>query len=161
MSGGSFLGALAAGFISDHVGRRHAIQFASIVWLIGSTLQSASQDVAMLIVGRYSYLSRNIDIDHSTINGFCVGICSSQVPVFLAEISPKMIRGRIVALQQWAITWGILIMYYVYRRLMNPELISPDILRLLIYLWSWVFPYCLGLTNGSCNYLVLPSHVPS
>ena len=52
MSGGSFLGALAAGFISDHVGRRHAIQFASIIWVIGSTISSASQNVAMLIVGR-------------------------------------------------------------------------------------------------------------
>jgi MFS family permease len=46
----------------------------------------------------------------SCINGICVGICSSQVPVYLAEISPKQIRGRIVALQQWAITLGILIM---------------------------------------------------
>jgi len=45
---------------------------------------------------------------YSVINGFCVGICSSQVPVYLAEISPKTVRGRIVALQQWSITWGIL-----------------------------------------------------
>jgi len=52
MSGGSFLGALAAGFLSDMLGRRHAIQIAAIIWLIGSTLCSASQNVAMLIVGR-------------------------------------------------------------------------------------------------------------
>ena len=52
MSGGSFLGALAAGFISDSLGRRHAIQVAAIIWLVGSTLCSASQNVAMLIVGR-------------------------------------------------------------------------------------------------------------
>src|ERR1700738_588384 len=51
--------------------------------------------------------------DNSFINGFTVGICSSQVPVYLAEISPRTIRGRIVALQQWAITWGIAVMYYV------------------------------------------------
>jgi len=52
MSGGSFLGALAAGFISDHLGRRHAIQVASVIWVIGSSISSASQNVAMLIVGR-------------------------------------------------------------------------------------------------------------
>ena len=52
MSGGSFLGALAAGFLSDHVGRRHAIQVASVIWVIGSSISSASQNVAMLIVGR-------------------------------------------------------------------------------------------------------------
>lgn len=52
MSGGSFLGALAAGFLSDRIGRRHAIQFASVIWVIGSSISSASQNVAMLIVGR-------------------------------------------------------------------------------------------------------------
>jgi MFS family permease len=53
MSGGSFLGALGAGFLSDRLGRRHAIQIAAIIWVIGSTISSASQNVAMLIVGRY------------------------------------------------------------------------------------------------------------
>jgi MFS family permease len=53
MSGGSFLGALGAGFLSDHLGRRHAVQIAAIIWVIGSTISSASQNVAMLIVGRY------------------------------------------------------------------------------------------------------------
>lgn len=38
---------------------------------------------------------------------------SSQVPVYLAELSPKNIRGRVVGIQQWAIEWGILIMYMI------------------------------------------------
>lgn len=38
---------------------------------------------------------------------------SSQVPVYLAELSPKEIRGRVVGIQQWAIEWGILIMYMI------------------------------------------------
>jgi MFS family permease len=54
----------------------------------------------MLIVGRF-------------INGICVGITSSQVPVYLAEISKKEIRGSIIVIQQWAIEWGIFIMYFV------------------------------------------------
>ena len=54
----------------------------------------------MLIVGRI-------------INGFCVGIESAQVPVYIAEISPPSKRGRFIGMQQWAITWGILIMYYI------------------------------------------------
>lgn len=54
----------------------------------------------MLIVGR-------------CINGFAVGIESAQVPVYIAEISPPSKRGRFIGFQQWAITWGILIMYYI------------------------------------------------
>lgn len=35
------------------------------------------------------------------------------MPVYQAEIAPKEIRGRVVSLQQWAITWGILIQYFI------------------------------------------------
>lgn len=38
---------------------------------------------------------------------------SSQTPVYLAELSPKNIRGRVVGIQQWSIEWGILIMYLI------------------------------------------------
>lgn len=54
----------------------------------------------MLIVGR-------------VINGLCVGIESAQVPVYVSELAPPSMRGRVVGSQQWAITWGILIMFYI------------------------------------------------
>jgi len=47
------------------------------------------------------------------IAGLCVGIASSIVPVYQSEIAPKEIRGRVVSLQQWAITWGILIQFFI------------------------------------------------
>lgn len=66
--------------------------------LIGSIIICASQNIAMLCVGR-------------VINGLSIGIESAQVPVYISELSPPSKRGRFVGLQQWAITWGILIMY--------------------------------------------------
>ena len=66
--------------------------------VIGSTLICASQNIGMLIVGRF-------------INGVCVGICSAQVPVYISELAPPSKRGRLVGAQQWAITWGIMIMF--------------------------------------------------
>lgn len=54
----------------------------------------------MLVVGRI-------------VAGISVGIASAIVPVYQAEIAPKEIRGRVVSLQQWAITWGILIQYFI------------------------------------------------
>lgn len=100
MPGGSWLGALVSGYLSDNLGRKRAIQVGSVIWCIGSILVSASQDIPMLIVGRL-------------INGFSVGICSAQVPVYITEVAPPSKRGRLVGFQQWAITWGILIMFYI------------------------------------------------
>ncbi|KAH7342793.1 general substrate transporter [Rhexocercosporidium sp. MPI-PUGE-AT-0058] len=100
MPGGSWLGALVSGYLSDILGRKKAIQIGSVVWIIGSIIVCASQNIPMLVVGRI-------------INGFSVGICSAQVPVYITEVAPPSKRGRLVACQQWAITWGILIMFYI------------------------------------------------
>ncbi|GES58250.1 major facilitator superfamily domain, general substrate transporter [Aspergillus terreus] len=100
MSGGSWLGALVSGFISDIMGRKYAIMTGCVIWVIGCVIMCASQNIAMLVVSRI-------------INGLAVGIESAQVPVYIAEIAPPSKRGRLVGSQQWAITWGILIMYYI------------------------------------------------
>jgi len=54
----------------------------------------------MLIIGR-------------VINGLCVGICSAQCPVYISEIAPPSKRGRLVGCQQWSITIGIMVMFYI------------------------------------------------
>lgn len=61
--------------------------------VIGSIICAAAQNIGMLVAGRF-------------INGFAVGICSAQVPVYISELAPPSRRGRLVGLQQWAITWG-------------------------------------------------------
>ncbi|KAG9248760.1 high-affinity glucose transporter [Calycina marina] len=97
---GSLLGALSSSFIADKFSRRTSIQVACCFWVLGSILQCASINIGMLVVGR-------------VVAGICVGIASSICPVYQAEIAPKEIRGRVVSLQQWAITWGILIQYFI------------------------------------------------
>lgn len=52
MSGGSFLGALAAGFLADKFGRKIALQIACIIFIIGVAIVCSAQNVAQLIVGR-------------------------------------------------------------------------------------------------------------
>ncbi|KAK1754255.1 general substrate transporter [Echria macrotheca] len=100
MPAGSLVGSLTSSFLADRFSRKVALQFSCILWIIGSILMCASQNVGMLCVGR-------------VICGLCVGIASSIVPVYQSEIAPKEIRGRVVSLQQWAITWGILIQYFI------------------------------------------------
>lgn len=100
MSGGSFLGSLIAGPTSDKLGRKPVLQLSSWVWIIGAAIQTSSQNVTQLILGRI-------------IAGFAVGMASSQVPVFIAEMAPKKFRGMLVGAFQWFVTWGILIMFYI------------------------------------------------
>jgi MFS family permease len=64
--------------------------------LIGTAVQVSTHGTGQLIAGR-------------VLNGVCVGITSSQVPVYLAEIAKKDKRGQIVVIQQLAIEFGILV----------------------------------------------------
>ena len=100
LAAGSVVGAVFAGPISDKFGRRDSIMFACLWWLCGTAIQVSTHSIGQLIAGRI-------------INGVCVGITSSQVPVYLAEIAKKDRRGSIVVIQQLAIEFGILVMYFV------------------------------------------------
>src|SRR5690606_1455557 len=92
MPAGSFLGSLISSQIANKWSRKYTIQLAGVIWIIGALLQCFSVNVGMLVVGRI-------------IGGSGVGMPSALVPVYQSEIAPKEIRGRIVSLQQWAITW--------------------------------------------------------
>lgn len=70
MPAGSWVGSLASGYLSDILGRKKSIQIGAVIWCIGSIIVCASHNIPMLIVGRI-------------INGFSVGICSAQVPVYV------------------------------------------------------------------------------
>lgn len=52
MSAGSFGGAIAAGFISDSIGRRLSLMIASAVWIIGAVIQCSTHSIAQLVAGR-------------------------------------------------------------------------------------------------------------
>ncbi|SPO06829.1 probable high-affinity glucose transporter [Cephalotrichum gorgonifer] len=100
MPAGSLVGALGSSFLADRFSRKVALQIACVIWCIGAIIQCAAQNRGMLCGGR-------------VIAGIAIGICSSIVPVYQSEIAPKQIRGRVVSFQQWAITWGILIQYFI------------------------------------------------
>lgn len=97
---GSIAGSLIAGPLSDFFGRRDCLLYSCIFWLIGTAVQTATNGRGMLIGGR-------------VLNGITVGITSSQVPVYLAEVAKHSQRGTIIIIQQLAIEWGILIMYFI------------------------------------------------
>ncbi|KAE8361472.1 general substrate transporter [Aspergillus caelatus] len=95
----AFFGAIIAGHLSDHFGRRAQLMIAAVVWTIGSALQCSAQSIAHLIVGR-------------VVGGLAAGM-TSQGTVYLAELAPRDIRGRIVGFQQWTISLGIFATYLI------------------------------------------------
>ncbi|KAJ5736440.1 High-affinity glucose transporter [Penicillium malachiteum] len=100
MSAGSFAGSILAGWLCDYIGRRRSLMVASWIWIIGAMVQCSAQNVTHLVAGR-------------VVSGLAVGITSSQTPVYMSELAPARIRGRIVGVQQWSIEWGMLIMYLI------------------------------------------------
>jgi MFS family permease len=90
LAAGSIAGSIIAGPISDAIGRRKAIGFACLWWLVGTAVQVATNGFGSLVAGR-------------VLNGVTVGITSSQVPVYLAELARKEKRGALIIIQQLAI----------------------------------------------------------
>ncbi|MEW1611697.1 MULTISPECIES: sugar porter family MFS transporter [unclassified Streptomyces] len=97
---GAVIGATSAGRVSDGLGRRKALGAIGVVFIIGTAIASAASGYLMLMAGR-------------VILGLAVGAASATVPVYLSEISPTRIRGRLLTMNQLMITLGILIAYLV------------------------------------------------
>ncbi|GAA6028079.1 hypothetical protein JCM8097_001861 [Rhodosporidiobolus ruineniae] len=100
MPAGSFGGALINSWLSDKIGRKKCIIISGWLWVLGCIIQSVAQNVATLVAGR-------------VVAGLAVGIASAIVTVYQAEITKPNIRGRIVSIQQLAITVGIFLQYFV------------------------------------------------
>ncbi|KAF8577835.1 general substrate transporter [Ramaria rubella] len=100
MPAGSLIGSLAVSKLADSIGRKKTIIISGWIWVIGAVLQCAAQNRGMLVAGRI-------------IAGLSVGIASACVPLYQSEITAPAIRGRMVSLQQWSITWGIMLQYFV------------------------------------------------
>jgi sugar porter (SP) family MFS transporter len=97
---GAVVGAGAAMLVGDRIGRKVLIAASAVVFIAGTAIAAAATSTAVLIGGR-------------VILGVAIGLSSSVVPVYIAEISPERRRGGFVALFQLAITVGIFLAYAV------------------------------------------------
>ncbi|QMW38894.1 hypothetical protein G4B11_002130 [Aspergillus flavus] len=100
MTLGAMCGAFANGPISDSLSRRWSILCANIVFLIGSVIQCAAENVAMLFVGRFVF-------------GCAVGMLAMVVPLYLSELATPNNRDALVALQQLSVTLGIMSSFWI------------------------------------------------
>ena len=79
------MGSLIAGPLSDSIGRKPVIVVSDALFLVGSLLQAFAEEIWVLMVGRF-------------VIGLAIGVSSMLVPVYLAELAPKNVRGRVIGI---------------------------------------------------------------
>lgn len=97
---GAWFGVLMTGYFADKLSRKYTIVLAVVVFIIGVIVQTAAKDPSYIYGGRF-------------VTGMGVGSLSMAVPLYNAEIAPPEVRGSLVALQQLAITFGIMISFWI------------------------------------------------
>jgi len=98
--GGGSIATLISGPLADWIGRKKMIFLASIILIFGTIILAVAYNFPTLMLGRL-------------IQGISVGIITIVVPLYLAETTPKSMRGRGVTTFQLIITLGILLAYLV------------------------------------------------
>ncbi len=97
---GCMIGAMIAGGLSDKLGRRKVLMISAWAFAISS-------------VGIMIPLSLNMFIFFRMIGGIGIGIASILSPMYISEIAPASIRGRLISIYQLGIVIGILLIYFV------------------------------------------------
>jgi sugar porter (SP) family MFS transporter len=97
---GAVGGAIFAGRLSDRYGRRLMILISAVVFAIGAVFSAAAPEADWLVIARL-------------VVGAAIGVASATAPVYISEVAPPAIRGRLVTFFQLSVTIGILVAYLV------------------------------------------------
>ena len=97
---GAAAGALAAGRVADRLGRRRTLMAGGLIFLAGSVWCALAGSTAELATAR-------------TVLGLAVGAVSIVSPMYISEITPAAVRGRMVSLNTLMIVVGQLVAYGV------------------------------------------------
>jgi len=111
---GALLGAILGGVLADRFGRRRVIIATATLFVFGAIVTALSPTITLLISGRI-------------VVGAAIGVASFTAPLYISEVSPVKIRGRLVSINQLALTSGIVISYLVDYALVD------------IQGWRWMF----------------------
>lgn len=142
----SIAGALTVGRIADHFGRRRTFSLAAIFFFVGAVLVSSAQDFWMILIGR-------------VVVGLGVGTGLSIDPLYISELSPSHLRGKLVTWSEISINIGILSGYgagltfnglpdtYNWRIMNGLAAIAPIVIFALSVTWMPESPRWL-LRNG-------------
>jgi MFS transporter, SP family, arabinose:H+ symporter len=113
---GCVLGSAAAGRVTDLYGRRKILLWVAVVFALTSAATGLASSFTIFLIARF-------------LGGIAVGGASILSPMYVSEVSPPSIRGRMGALYQLSIILGILISYAINYLLRNAGTAN----------WRWMF----------------------
>lgn len=118
---GCLIGALTAGMLADRLGRKPLLLAAAFIFATTAYGTGAFDTFAPFLVVRF-------------LGGIAIGIASGLSPMYIAEVAPAQVRGKLVSLNQLTIVIGILAAQVV-----NWLLVSDDPAWNLQMAWRWMF----------------------
>lgn len=91
---GCAAGAFLAGWLADALGRKKVMVVAALLFLIGALIQGTTGDHTVFVIARFA-------------GGMAVGAASVLSPLYISEVAPANIRGRLTTVQQVMIISGL------------------------------------------------------
>lgn len=95
---GAVIGAIFGGKLADRFGRRSVLIQVAILFIIGAIGTALAPTTTWLAIGR-------------VVVGIAIGVASFTAPLYISEVSPPQVRGKLVSLNQLMITIGIVVSY--------------------------------------------------
>ena len=123
---GCAVGAFAAGRLSDRLGRRGVMMIAAVLFLISALLAGAAPSATAFVVARL-------------LGGLGVGAASVLSPVYISEVTPAEIRGRLSSVQQIMIITGLTGAFFANYALAHAAGGSQAIFWGGYPAWRWMF----------------------
>lgn len=121
---GCIAGVAFSGVLSDRLGRKKMLMAAAVLFLLSAVGSALSPGFTVLVIARIA-------------GGVGVGIASIVAPLYISEIAPAHVRGRLVTFYQLAITAGILLAYLTNAAILRYGPASPAGLQFMFVTEAW------------------------
>jgi len=105
---GCIIGGSLGGYIGQSIGRKRGLILAAILFLIsalGSAMPEKLNFMGLATISSFIF--------YRVLGGIGVGLASMLSPMYIAEIAPANIRGKLVSWNQFAIIFGMVVVYFV------------------------------------------------
>jgi len=141
---GCLVGAMVAGAAADRYGRKPLLTTAAVLFTVSALGTGWFSDFTLFNIARF-------------VGGIGIGVASALSPMYIAEVSPTEIRGRMVSLNQMTIVLGILAAQIVNMMLARDTSVATEQAWNVAWGWRWMF---WAETLPAALFLVMSFFIP-